>query len=413
MESKLIFLYSLRTGPPPVQAGRPGLGSATGAKRKKFQPSFDAGSSSKKSSEDHGEQVFKEDIPEEDNSKYFKTCHAARFEGMLLDLSFVNKILVCLTSTPSDEPGNVNESERIRYSGDQVTIFQVDKAAKTITISSIVMLKGRCSGICLNENAKFFYSLIQKKKELAKFKVVEQEMSTKLQPLAKCPTPHELDVNGISRARNKPGFLVLDGRDGQISMHSNLCDAKKKSYSLHLFHHATGGLVSTDMSKDQNILSLNLTGALQLFQPKGLSMQLQSSFSVTSSPKAPKVDPFVLSLFHMTPVVPKVFAPEISWDEMQEQARVARERKRYEQTINEVTTELEAMRAKVAELLEENNKLPEAERMDVHDFELDVEEQQRRVNEGMDKEDDLRFELKAWQIGIVPTSFENYSKCRI
>ena len=105
------------------------------------------------------------------------------------------------------------------------------------------------------------------------------------------------------------------------------------------------------------------------------------------------------SLFHSSPVVPKVFAPEISWDEKQEQARVARERKRYEQTINEVTTELEAMRAKVAELLEENNKLPEAERMDVHDFELDVEEQQRRVNEGMDKEDDLRFELKAWQIG--------------
>ena len=119
------------------------------------------------------------------------------------------------------------------------------------------------------------------------------------------------------------------------------------------------------------------------------------------------------SLFHSSPVVPKVFAPEISWDEKQEQARVARERKRYEQTINEVTTELEAMRAKVAELLEENNKLPEAERMDVHDFELDVEEQQRRVNEGMDKEDDLRFELKAWQIGIVHTLFENYSKCRI
>ena len=99
---------------------------------------------------------------------------------------------VCLTSTPSDEPGNVNESERIRYSGDQVTIFTVDKNEKTIQISSIVMLKGRCSGICLNENAKFFYSLIQKKKEIAKFKVVEQEMSTKLQPTSKAPTLHQL-----------------------------------------------------------------------------------------------------------------------------------------------------------------------------------------------------------------------------
>ena len=125
---------------------------------------------------------------------------------------------------------------------------------------------------------------------------------------------------------------------------------------------------------------------------------LQSSFSVNSGPKAPKLDPFVLHLFQMPPVTPKVYASEISWDEMQEMARVARERKRYEATINEVTSELEAMRAKVAELLEENNKLPESERMDVHDFELDVEEQQRRVNEGMDKEDDLRFELKAWQI---------------
>ena len=191
-----ILIFSLHSGPPPVQAGRPGLG-ATGTKRKKFQPSFDAGSS-KKSTEIQDEQVFKEDVPEDD-SKYFKTCHAARFEGVLLDLSFVNKTLVVLTSTPSDEPGNVNESERIKYSGDQVTIFQVDKAAKTIQISSIVMLKGRCSGICLNENGKFFYCLIQKKKELAKFKVVEQEMSTKLQPLAKCPTPHELDVNGIYR----------------------------------------------------------------------------------------------------------------------------------------------------------------------------------------------------------------------
>ena len=54
----------------------------------------------------------------------------------------------------------------------------------------------------------------------------------------------------------------------------------------------------------------------------------------------------------------------MSWDEKQEQARIARERKRYEASINEVTSELESMRTKVAELLEENNALPEAERMD-------------------------------------------------
>ena len=56
------------------------------------------------------------------------------------------------------------------------------------------------------------------------------------------------------------------------------------------------------------------------------------------------------------------------------------------------------MRARVAELLEENRKLPESERIDENEFELDVEEQQRRVHDGEDKEDDLRFELKAWQL---------------
>lgn len=110
------------------------------------------------------------------------------------------------------------------------------------------------------------------------------------------------------------------------------------------------------------------------------------------------IDPFVASLFDLPAVSPFPYPAEMSWDEKQEQARIARERKRYEASINEVTSELESMRTKVAELLEENNALPEAERMDVHEFELDVEEQQRRVNEGLDKEDDLRFELKAWQL---------------
>ena len=32
-------------------------------------------------------------------------------------------------------------------------------------------------------------------------------------------------------------------------------------------------------------------------------------------------------------------------------------------------------------------------KISVHEFELDVEEQQRRVNEGLDKEDDLRYNL--------------------
>ena len=103
------------------------------------------------------------------------------------------------------------------------------------------------------------------------------------------------------------------------------------------------------------------------------------------------VDPFILELFEYSQVIPKLFPPDLSWDEKQEQARIARERKKYEASINEITEELESMRNKVAELIEQNNQLPESERIDVHEFELDVEEQQRRVNEGLDKEDDLRY----------------------
>ena len=76
------------------------------------------------------------------------------------------------------------------------------------------------------------------------------------------------------------------------------------------------------------------------------------------------VDPLIVTLFDLPSISPKMYPTETSWAEKQEEARIARERKRYEASINEVTTELESMRTKVAELLEENNRLPESERMD-------------------------------------------------
>ena len=47
-----------------------------------------------------------------------KVCHYVRFEGQMLDLSFVNKTLIALTSTPSEDVvGATNESEQVRFSG--------------------------------------------------------------------------------------------------------------------------------------------------------------------------------------------------------------------------------------------------------------------------------------------------------
>jgi 6-phosphogluconolactonase (cycloisomerase 2 family) len=75
-----------------------------------------------------------------------------------------------LVSTPSDEMGAANESERITCTGDQIAVFSVDKNTKKLISIAVVFTKGRCSGICLSDNAKFFYTAMQKRKLLAKFK---------------------------------------------------------------------------------------------------------------------------------------------------------------------------------------------------------------------------------------------------
>ena len=49
-----------------------------------------------------------------------------------------------------------------------------------------------------------------------------------------------------------------------------------------------------------------------------------------------------------------------------------------------MTQELEKLKTKVSELLSENENLPEKERIDKHEFELDVEEQQRRIHQVLD-----------------------------
>ena len=55
-------------------------------------------------------------------------------------------------------------------------------------------IKGRCSGLLLSDNGKFFYSILQKRKILGKFKLSGRD---KAQPLQKCETCHQLDVHRI------------------------------------------------------------------------------------------------------------------------------------------------------------------------------------------------------------------------
>ena len=141
-----MFLCDTRTSPTYKLAPAPTRKHGSRQKQK-FKPSFDSptsvsGSSAKK--DDVPEVV--EDVEEAsedpmDDGKYFQVSHWERFEGLLLDLSFVNQTVVALVSTPSDEMGAANESERITCTGDQVAIFSVDKTAKKITTLCVVFLK--------------------------------------------------------------------------------------------------------------------------------------------------------------------------------------------------------------------------------------------------------------------------------
>ena len=112
--------------------------------------------------------------------------------------------------------GAANESERMIFTGDQIAVFSVDKNTKKLISIAVVFTKGRCSGICLSDNAKFFYTATQKRKLLAKFKVVEKETSAKLAPLSKTETGQLLDCTSIKKAKIKPGqkgFEILSEAD--------------------------------------------------------------------------------------------------------------------------------------------------------------------------------------------------------
>ena len=366
-------------------------------RKPKFTPSFD-----KKSDDLYTAKITdtKSSTSTEDKS-YFKIKSCANLEGILLDISFVQKIVICLTCTiTSDETEETTESEVTQSAGDQITIFKVDKQVGNISIANVLNTKEMCSGICLSENAKTFSTVLHKRKRLAKFKVLEHERQSKLTPISTVPTEHQMDIHKIVRSKERRGILALAGKDGYLSFQpedENAANARTNgppnSQIIYMFHYETGGILELSISKSNgSVLVVSKSGSIQVLQTK-------TSVSKNNRPSYLDIpDPLMLELNKIPHSRPTPHPLQTSWAEKQEEERTARERQKYESQINEVTNALDELRTKVAELLEENEKLPESERIDRHEFELDVEEQQRRKNEGLDKEEDLMLELRAWQL---------------
>ena len=161
------------------------------------------------------------------------------------------------------------------------------------------------------------------------------------------------------KAKSKPGYLALFGRDGYFSYQSMDIENRKPSSSVHLFHYDSGGAARADLAADGVIVTANVKGALQVFQPKDpvssrrpsvvcqdrFVLELATSDSIllqvfprSQSPLVPPVifpsqqgpsqlDPFIAKIFERPEQVPDSIAQEMSWDEKQEEARVAQERK--------------------------------------------------------------------------------------
>lgn len=94
---------------------------------------------------------------------------------------------------------------------------------------------------------------------------------------------------------------------------------------------ATGGVAKLDISKSGNIIAVNLTGSLELFQPKDPAPKKEFSIRSRSpalvEPKSPRPtdpDPFITKLFLQPESIPSKIPTALSWAELQEQKRVAR-----------------------------------------------------------------------------------------
>ena len=92
---------------------------------------------------------------------------------------------------------------------------------QTICVSTIVALREPCSGICLLENARTFYSLTHRGKQLVKYKVPgDQDRVSKLVPTSKERTAHRMDSNVMVRCNGEPIKLehVRDSDEMNVSL---------------------------------------------------------------------------------------------------------------------------------------------------------------------------------------------------
>ena len=184
------------------------------------------------------------------------------------------------------------------------------------------------------------------------------------------------------------------GRDGCVNIFPASLSGEEATV-VRLFHHQRGGVKTADvlMADDNSakVLCTDWHGSLQFFSGRGENAELMEPRK-----DVPAEDAFVTFLFS---VAEKAAVPDAkAWSAEKLEEETATERLNYEETIADIEASLTSMRSQVDHLLDCNDELPEKERLDRTDFELNSEEKQKRIQQGLQKEASLQLELKAWQL---------------
>ncbi len=210
-----------------------------------------------------------------------------------------------------------------------------------------------------------------------------------MEAVAKAPTCHRLNLNKILRVSGarKASTLVLVGKDGFLSwMSENAPGSVSASDFVHMFHYQRGGILHADVTADRQAVAVDAEGCLQIFQPKTGKSE--------APPLSAEQEAAVTALLSRASAQAAV-RPAIAWSQKQQLDHVSRERQRYEKNIDEIGEALAAVRKQVGELLESNEQLPPEEKLDGREFELDSEEKQKRYQTGLERESEVRLDMKA------------------
>ena len=149
------------------------------------------------------------------------------------------------------------------------------------------------------------------------------------------------------------------------------------------------------------LLGVDVEGCMQVVNVKSEDEISSSSSSIQLVPERPDLkeeDKFCKFLAANISEKWKSSGDLKAWSTLKAEEAVVKERIEYEERIKEIESSLLSLKSRVDHLSALNDDLPESDRLDRTEFELNTEEKQKRIQSGIQREANLHLELRAWQM---------------